>query len=547
MNNVRLELVWPNKDKFLVSPSGENGKPVWVDRSHPAAREVRLTEFSEAFGAVDEHCPERDNLLFVGDSLDALRVLNESPSFRREYRGKVKLVYIDPPFNTGQVFEHYDDWMEHSTWLSFMRDRLLLLKELLTSDGSIWVHLDDVEQHRMRLLLDEVFGADNFVGNVVWQKSDSPRMDTKSFSVSHDTVSVYRKSDTFQLHRLELDGPQDHYDRTTEDGRSYYTKPLRASGGQGDSRAARPNLFFPMTAPDGTQVFPIRPDGSDGAWRWGLTKVGEEGHRIEWIHGRSGAWTPYYRIYAGETTEVPAQTIWTHQEVGSNRTSAAESKALSEGAKFATPKPEALLERVIRLGSNPGDIVLDCFGGSGTTAAVAHKLERRWVTVEILPETVQAFTKKRLEKVISGEDQGGISQAVSWSGGGGFRVIEIKQSFYVLTELGVMLTDDAVGQGFARAVAGQLGFDWVSTAGTICGHRGRMRLAVLDGAVGVEEARQIVSELGDKERVTIIARVILPGTEEWLADNSRGSICLKAPNDVLRERRKRRRANGVVE
>lgn len=544
MSNVRLELVWPNKDKFLLSPQDENGKPVWVERSHPAAREVRLTEFTDAVGAVDDQHPERDNLLFVGDSLDALRILNESPAFRREYRGKVKLIYIDPPFNTGQTFEHYDDWMEHSTWLSFMRDRLLLMKELLSPDGSIWVHLDDAEQHRMRLLLDEVFGADNFVANIVWQKSDSPRMDTKSVSVSHDFITVFRKSDAFQLHRLVLDGPQDHYDRVSDDGRSYYTKPLRASGGQGDSRAARPNLYFPLVAPDGSEVFPIRPDGSDGAWRWGATKVAEEGDRIEWVKGRNGAWTPYYRIYAGELTEVPAQTIWSHQEVGSNRTSAAESKALGDGQKFATPKPERLLERIIGLASNEGDIVLDCFAGSGTTAAVAHKAKRRWLTVEILPDTVRTFTQRRLTQVVDGSDQGGISTSTDWQGGSGFRVVEIQEKFYALTPLGVMLTEDAQGPRFARAVAGQLGFDWESTDGLLCGRRGRMRLAVLDAAVGVEEVRQIVSELEESERGTIVARVILPGAEEWLAENSRGSICLKAPNDVLRERRKRRRVNG---
>ena len=145
---------------------------------------------------------------------------------------------------------------------------------------------------------------------------------------------------------------------------------------------------------------------------------------------------------------------------------------------------------------------------------------------------------------VAGGDAGGVTPSQSWHGGGGFRVIEIQDTFYALTSLGVMLTDGAQGPRFARAVAGQLGFDWESPDGLICGRRGRMRLAVLDGAAGIEEVRQIVSELEETERVTIVARVILPGTEEWLAENSRGSICLKAPNDVLRERRKRRRANG---
>ena len=194
MAGTRLELVWPNKDKFLLSPRDENGKPTWVNRDHPAASEVRISDLDGSVGDVDDTNPYADNLLFTGDSLDVLRILTEVPEYRQQYRGKVKLIYIDPPFNTGQTFEHYDDWMEHSTWLSFMRDRLLMMKELLSKDGSIWVHLDDAEVHRMRCLMDEVFGADNFMATVVWQKADSTRNDAKGLSSDHDTIVVFAKS-----------------------------------------------------------------------------------------------------------------------------------------------------------------------------------------------------------------------------------------------------------------------------------------------------------------------------------------------------------------
>jgi len=200
---MRLELTWPNKDKFLLSPKDETDKPVWVDRSHPAASEVRLVDYTALCGDVG---PERDragdNLLFTGDSLDVLRILAEHPEFRREYRSKVKCVYIDPPFNTGQTFHHYDDWMEHSTWLSFMRERLLLIKDLLAEDGSVWVHLDDVEQHRMRCLMEEIFGAGNFVATVVWEKADSTRNDAKGFSAQQDYIVVYGRSAAFRRNRL---------------------------------------------------------------------------------------------------------------------------------------------------------------------------------------------------------------------------------------------------------------------------------------------------------------------------------------------------------
>lgn len=546
MSNVRLELVWPNKDKFLVSPSDEQGKPVWVDRSHPAAREIRLTDFTQAIGDVDDENPERDNLLFVGDSLDALRILCESPAFRREYRGKVKLIYIDPPFNTGQAFDHYDDWMDHSTWLSFMRDRLLLMRDLLSSDGSIWVHLDDVEQHRMRMLLDEVFGADRFQANVIWEKVERPRMDASGFSSRHDIIVVYSKKDTWRPARIEQDELPEYYNLTDEEGRQYTRAQLRKGGGS-SRREDRPNMFYPIKAPDGTEVYPMRDDGTEGRWRWSKERTQELYSELEWVQGRRG-WNPYTRIYAENIMAKPPETIWLREFVGTNTIAKKEIKSLFPGeTPFDTPKPEKLLAQILSLATNPGDIVMDFFGGSGTTAAVAHKLQRRWVLCEILPETVRKFSQQRLAKVVAGTDPGGITAESAWAGGGGFRTIEIQDSFYSQTAIGVMLTDDAIGPRFARAVAGQLGFDWLPNEPVLCGKRGRMRLAVLDGAVGVEEVREVVSGLDDTERVTVVARAILPGAEEWIEENSRGSICLKAPADVLKERRKRRRGAGGEE
>ncbi len=538
--SARLELTWPNKDKFLLVPKDDAGKPVWVEPDHPAAREVRLSDFEVSHGEVNEDDPWGDNLMFCGDSLDVLRILAEVPEYSKHYRGRVKLVYIDPPFNTGQTFTHYDDWMEHSTWLSFMRDRLLAIKELLSPDGSVWVHLDDAEVHRMRCLMDEVFGAENFVATVVWEKTDSPRMDAKTFSVRHDTIVVFQRSEAFAVTRLPAELGS-HYNKVDEQGRAYYLKPLRAMGGQGSTRAARPNLYFGLVAPDGREVFPKLPDGGDGAWRWSKDKCGRDAHLIEWVEGRSG-WVPYFRIVGDVETGRPPETIWNHAEVGSTRTSAREIKSILAGTAFSTPKPERLLERVIHIGSNPRDIVLDCFGGSGTTAAVAQKMGRRWVTAEILPETVATFTSPRLQMVIAGEDLGGITESVEWAGGGGFREVSVAPSMYEVTPVGVMLADWATNGRFARAVAGQLGFEWQSKEhAPFCGVRGRMRLAVFDGAVGVEEASDVLAALGEKERVTIVAKLVLPGVEEYLAEHSRGSRVKKAPRDLLAGKTRRRR------
>jgi adenine-specific DNA-methyltransferase len=244
------------------------------------------------------------------------------------------------------------------------------------------------------------------------------------------------------------------------------------------------------------------------------------------------------------------ETLWLAEDVGGSLRGKNQIRSLfPDSHAFATPKPEELLERVIHIGSNPGDIVLDCFGGSGTTSAVAHKMGRRWVTAEILPETVATFTAARLRLVVDGKDPGGITGAVGWAGGGGFRQVEVAPSMYEPTPLGVMLADWATNGRFARAVAGQLGFEWQPKKhAPFCGVRGRMRLAVFDGAVGIEEAREVVAALGERERVTVVAKVVLPAVEEFIAEHSKGSRVKKAPRDLLvgRTRRVRRAVEGTL-
>lgn len=543
MTSVRLELTWTNKDKFLLTPKDETGKPVWVERSHPAAHEIRTTTFGEAFGETSEENPYSDNLIFQGDALDVLRILTKSPEFRDEYRGKVKLVYIDPPYNTGSVFEHYDDWLEHSTWLSFMRERLILIRDLLANDGSVWIHLDDAEQHRMRVLMDEVFGEQNFVATVIWEKNDSPRMDAKLFSSRHDIVHVYRKSENFLLNQLPTE--KSHANKVDDNGRKYYLKPLR-QGGKDGTRAARPNLYFGVIAPDGTEVFPKLPTGEDGRWRWSRERFEQETERVDWIKTKNG-WSANYRVYVEDDATMPPQTLWGYQEVGSTRNSAAEVKAVLGGQAFSTPKPERFLERVITLGSNPGDIVVDVFGGSGTTGAVAHKMNRRWVMSEILPATIETFTSPRLQKVIQGTDSGGVSESQEWQGGGGFREIVIDEPCYVETDFGTMVAEAATGERLKKSVAAQLGFTYNNQDDPFCGVKGRMKLAVIEGAAGVEEVADIISRLEENERATIAALSFLPGCEEEVANLSKGSRCLKIPRDILgnapRERHRKSKAD----
>lgn len=538
--HARLELTWPNKDKFLLVPKDDAGKPVWVEPDHPAAREVRLSDFTASYGDVNEADPFADNLMFTGDSLDVLRILAEVPEYARHYRGKVKLVYLDPPFNTGQTFTHYDDWMEHSTWLSFMRDRMLAIKELLSPDGSVWVHLDDAEVHRMRCLMDEVFGADNSLGTIIWEHFYG-RSNAAALSPAHNYILVYgvMQRDRWRHVRnlLPREGASlSKYSNPDSDPRG----PWR-SGPIFAPEERHEGLMYEITTPSGRTVRP--PAGS----HWRMPK--NEFHRMledgRILFGSNGSGVPAVKLFLSEIQDgVVPRTLWHHVEVGHSQEAKREIQGLfpETGVPFDTPKPERLLERVIHIGSNPGDIVLDCFGGSGTTAAVAHKMGRRWVTAEILPETVATFTSPRLQKVVAGEDPGGITESVGWAGGGGFRQVAVAPSMYEPTPLGVMLADWATNGRFARAVAGQLGFEWQSKKhAPFCGVRGRMRLAVFDGAVGVEEAREVIAALGERERVTIVAKVVLDGVEEFLAEQSRGSRVKKAPRDLLAGRARRRR------
>jgi adenine-specific DNA-methyltransferase len=251
-----------------------------------------------------------------------------------------------------------------------------------------------------------------------------------------------------------------HYNKEDADGRKYYLKPLRAMGGQGDSRAARPTLYYPLKAPDGTQVFPIRQDGVEGAWRWRKEKVEDEISRIDWVNGSNG-WNPYYRIYADTGSGRPAETIWPHSLAGSNRTSKAEIKKLFPDVKqFGTPKPEALLQLIIHIASNPGDLVLDSFLGSGTTAAVAHKMGRRWIGIE-LGDHCDTHCVPRLQKVCDGTDQGGISKAVEWKGGGGFKYYDLAPSLLKKDDHdNFIISEEYNADMLAAAMAKQEGFTY---------------------------------------------------------------------------------------
>ncbi|MDN6769435.1 MAG: site-specific DNA-methyltransferase, partial [Bifidobacterium mongoliense] len=396
----RLELTWMGKDMTLIPFQDGTYDYAWVDPSDPRVTEVRSIEET---GTVGDETGSKDNLLIVGDCGDALRSIAQIPEYREKHEGQVKLVYIDPPFNTGQTFTHYSDQMEHSVWLTFMRDRIREIKPLLAPDASIWVHLDDAEVHRMRVLLDEEFGAENFIAEVVWEKADSPRNSARHLSVDQDYILVYAVSaDEWRPKKLPRSARLDEkYKNPDNDPRGRWF---------GDNlRANKPYSLglYSVVGPTGRAFTTKR-----GRY-WRISKERFEaldaGGQIWW--GSAGDAFPTIKRYLSEVGDSVPRTLWAAKEVGSNRTSSNEIKSLFPGqdAGFATPKPEKLLERVIKIATRPGDLVLDCFAGSGTTAAVAHKLGRRWITMELLASTAETFIIPRLTKVVDGSDKGGVS------------------------------------------------------------------------------------------------------------------------------------------
>lgn len=337
-----------------------------------------------------------------------------------EYAEKVRCIYIDPPYNTKSCFAHYDDSLEHSLWLDMMKERLKILQRLLRQDGTIWISIDDGECHYLKVLCDEIFGRKNFVANVIWEKKYSPQNDAKWLSDSHDHVLVYAKCIDLKHWGRDIKKGLKLLPRTGEmDGR--YKNPDNDPRGPWTSgdlsvKTYSASCDYPIRTPSGRTVTP----SAGACWRVSPEKFKEllRDDRI-WF-GSNGANTPRLKRFLSEVQDgVVTKTIWPRGEVGDNQEAKREVIALNPNDVFATPKPERLIQRILYLASDLGDIVLDCFAGSGTTGAVAHKMKRRWIMIE-KNDTCHSHIIPRLQKVIEGKDLGGITKSVGWTGGGSF-------------------------------------------------------------------------------------------------------------------------------
>ena len=356
-----------------------------------------------------------DNLLIHGDNLEALKALMPF------YRGRIKCIFIDPPYNTQSAFEHYDDKLEHSQWLSMMLPRLELLRDLLSEDGSIWVTIDDNEAHYLKVLMDEVFGRGNFVANVMWEKKFSPQNDAHQLSINHDHVLVFAKrTELWRPKLLPRSSKQlGHFKNPDADARGDW---LSVDYTCAKTRDERPNLYYPIRKP-----LTCKEDLPSPTRVWAYdresTQKNQDANLLFWgVKGENERPRLKKFIDSVQAGTVPT-TVWRHDEVGNNQDAKKEVLALESSGAFTTPKPERLIQRVLQLATNPGDLVLDSFLGSGTTAAVAHKMGRRWIGIE-MGEHAATHCLPRLQKVLDGE-QGGISQAVNWQGGGGFRFMRL--------------------------------------------------------------------------------------------------------------------------
>ena len=373
------------------------------DTGAAARAPYRLLEEAPELSAGDAAA---ENMLIQGDNLEALKALLPF------YAGRVKCVYIDPPYNTRSAFAHYDDNLEHATWLAMIWPRLELLRDLLADDGSIWVSIDDREAHYLKVVMDEVFGRANFIANFVWQKKYTRANDATFVSDNHDHIICFVKSrERAKFRGVRRDEKQNRaYRNPDNDSRgAWKSTPLHAKSGTDKNR-------YPYAFSNGVAWTP--PDGT--YHRFSRDTLAELDRTGQLWFGAKGDATPSRKSYLSQVkkTVVPV-TVWLHGEFGSNHDAKNENRAVLPGAYFDTPKPEKLVGRILEIATDPGDLVLDSFLGSGTAAAVAHKMGRRWIGVEIGEHAV-THCAPRLRKVVEGE-QGGVSKAAGWTGGGGFR------------------------------------------------------------------------------------------------------------------------------
>jgi len=482
----------------------------WIGKENRPKLEPRiLMEDPEKSHHAKHRVTERDifdNRLIFGDNLLALKALEA------EFSGKVKCVFIDPPYNTGSAFIHYDDGLEHSIWLSLMRDRLEIIRHLLADDGSLWITIDDNEAHYLKVLCDEVFGRTCAVANIAWRSSDASNNDAKTFSVDHNHILVFSRQPGWLSYELPR----------TEAANAHYKNPDHDPNGPWfmgnlSSPKPRPNLRYKVISPAGNEI-----DPPANGWRWQkstLLDMVETGEITFSPDGRRVIKKTYLKNQRG----LSPSTMWDDiEDTGHNRQAKYELKKLFPQVEtaelFATPKPERLIRKMLMIATRPGDLVLDSFAGSGTTGAVAHKMGRRWIMIE-LGEHCHSHIIPRLKKVIDGEDPGGITQAVEWQGGGGFRYTRLAPSLLEKDKWGNwVISDDYNAAMLAEAACKLEGFSYAPSDALYWQHGHSTEqdfIYVTTQSLSAEQLSALSDEVGPTRTLLVLCAAFRGKTERW--------------------------------
>lgn len=492
MKKNKLELTWIGKDK------------------RPKLEPRILLEVPQKSYHANQRFSDKDifeNKLIFGDNLLALKALEQ------QYAGKIKCVFIDPPYNTGSAFEHYDDGVEHSIWLSLIRDRIILLRNLLADDGSIWITIDDSEGHYLKVLCDEIFGRRNSIGTLTWQKTTSVHNNAVHFSSNTDMLLVYAKNvEKYKMGRVPRSerNTNDYKNPDNDPNGAWTSSPLHVSltsGQRGKQYAltGKSSGLYLIRGPNGQEVSP--PKGR--CWAYSEEKIRnmDEKQLIWW--GKDGNNQPRLKRYIKDNKDgVVPTTLWLSEDVGHNQEAKAEnSKLLPEIEDlFSTPKPERLIERIIQLSTDPGDIVLDSFAGSGTTGAVAHKMGRRWIMVE-LGEHCDTHIVPRMKRVIDGEDFWGISTSVNWIGGGGFQYYTLAPSLLEKDQWDNWVVNKGYNaEMLSQAICKLEGFEYVPSEMEWWNHGSSTEtdfIYVTTQNLSVEKLQQISDEVGGDRTLLI--------------------------------------------
>ncbi len=495
----KLELTWVGKEKELkVEPR--------ILIENPALSNTAQDSNTE-------------NMLIHGDNLLALKALES------KFAGQVKSIYIDPPYNTGSAFEHYDDNLEHSIWLNLMRARIKALYTLLNNNGSLWISIDDDERDYLKVLCDEIFGRNNFVCSVIWQKKGTRSNDARWFSDTHDYILVYAKDKVNWKPNL-LPRPEESikgYSNPDNDPRGVWAS--------GPCHAKTPNQkdIYEIITPSGRKLYP--PAGT--SWRFSKEKFEKliQENRI-WF-GERGDNVPRYKRFLTDVQDgfVPT-TLWFRDEVGDNQEAKKEVKCIDFENVFATPKPERLIEQILILGSKEGDLVLDSFLGSGTTAAVAHKMGRRYIGIE-MGNHAYTHCKVRLDKVISGEDKGGITKSTNWTSGGGYKFYELAPTLILQDDFGQeIINPEYNAEMLASAVALHEGYTYAPDENCYfkqAYNGNNAYLYVTTRHIDKSAVNSILTQLQDEEYLIIVCK----SYDSNAAEDAKNITLKKIPQSLL--------------